>query len=345
MSGLWDQQNEKRDKHMFLYLLDIARSLEVTNQRDKVFSLLGLPADEADPETGLVIKPHYEKPTSQVYMEVARTIMEKNKNLNVLSYVLHGETNLGQTLKNMLWRDKIPSWVPDWSIDKIILPFTGYIESNCHKAGLSRPMELLTSVSPHVLRLKGVEVDVVKSVGPSVTEYDYIHESKGKMVKMLNWCMGLDVSLVVLCNTLCGHRDKGQTLVEDDEQYLSDFIALLRELEIDFREKWSEETAQLNALATDKGDAECYKGTLHSYMTYRRPFITEKGVLGHGSMGTEAGDSVVVLWGGQLPFVVRGPQGKKRRLIGEAYMHNLVHGEVEKLLKDKTVEEQIFEFA
>ncbi|KAM7191506.1 hypothetical protein V8F33_008857 [Rhypophila sp. PSN 637] len=60
-----------------------------------------------------------------------------------------------------------------------------------------------------------------------------------------------------------------------------------------------------------------------------RIFRTANGFLGMGPLSSEIGDEVWVLEGGKTPFVVRRPRegGSRCRLIGEAYVHGIMHGE------------------
>lgn len=69
---------------------------------------------------------------------------------------------------------------------------------------------------------------------------------------------------------------------------------------------------------------------------HMRPFLTTEGYVGMAPATAEAGDVVVVLQGGQAPFVVRDTgtgtgKGKGKyyryRLLGEAYCHGIMDGE------------------
>jgi hypothetical protein len=63
-------------------------------------------------------------------------------------------------------------------------------------------------------------------------------------------------------------------------------------------------------------------------------FITKKGYMGVGPPDTRPGDQVWVLYGGQVPFILRdttrganGEQLKKGTLVGDAYVHGVMDGE------------------
>ena len=54
---------------------------------------------------------------------------------------------------------------------------------------------------------------------------------------------------------------------------------------------------------------------------------TTGGYVGHGPSDTKPGDKVAILWGAEVPFILRPqPQGGFA-LVGEAYMHGLMDGE------------------
>ena len=58
----------------------------------------------------------------------------------------------------------------------------------------------------------------------------------------------------------------------------------------------------------------------------RTCFNTTSGLRGLGPAAMRTGDSVCVLYGATMPFVIR-PEGSMYRLIGECYVHGLMRGE------------------
>lgn len=70
----------------------------------------------------------------------------------------------------------------------------------------------------------------------------------------------------------------------------------------------------------------------------RRLVVSQKGYIGIAPAGTRIGDHICVLHGGEMPFILRqcsvndssGPAGEMAEdyvLVGEAYVHGLMHGE------------------
>ena len=56
-------------------------------------------------------------------------------------------------------------------------------------------------------------------------------------------------------------------------------------------------------------------------------FRTDGNLLGMGSRSVEVGDEVWVLKGGNVPFVLRRVKEGVYRLVGDAYVHGIMHGE------------------
>lgn len=60
----------------------------------------------------------------------------------------------------------------------------------------------------------------------------------------------------------------------------------------------------------------------------RRLFRTEGGLLGIGPLEINMGDEVWILAGAKTPLVLRDGSPGRKKLLGEAYVHGLMHGEV-----------------
>jgi hypothetical protein len=75
--------------------------------------------------------------------------------------------------------------------------------------------------------------------------------------------------------------------------------------------------------------------------TLRRLFLTENGMYGLGPQCALPGDVVVVLYGGNTPYVLR-PKGDGEYLfIGQAYIDVIMNGELVRDVEEgKRVEEQ-----
>ncbi|PMD20424.1 hypothetical protein NA56DRAFT_704766 [Hyaloscypha hepaticicola] len=70
-----------------------------------------------------------------------------------------------------------------------------------------------------------------------------------------------------------------------------------------------------------------FPNTIGYMNTNRRYFISKKGYLGLGPLGSKAGDLVVILFGLDMPFVLRPEDEGQYRIIGETYLHGIMDGE------------------
>ncbi|CAJ0545233.1 Ff.00g087060.m01.CDS01 [Fusarium sp. VM40] len=61
----------------------------------------------------------------------------------------------------------------------------------------------------------------------------------------------------------------------------------------------------------------------------RRPFLTDTGYLGAGYMSIEAGDELWIVSGSPAPLILRrtGARDDEFTIVGEAYVHGIMHGE------------------
>ncbi|KAK4891058.1 hypothetical protein LTR27_010265 [Elasticomyces elasticus] len=60
-----------------------------------------------------------------------------------------------------------------------------------------------------------------------------------------------------------------------------------------------------------------------------RLFVTARGQLGRGPVRIQPGDKVVILYGAKVPYILRSVPNKPDRhsIIGECYIHEIMHGE------------------
>lgn len=59
----------------------------------------------------------------------------------------------------------------------------------------------------------------------------------------------------------------------------------------------------------------------------RRIFFSSKGYYGLGQETLQKGDIICLLFGGDSPFIIRRAGLAYYKLIGESYIHGIMHGE------------------
>ena len=126
-------------------------TFKATNDRDRVFALLGIAADRDK----LCISPDYEKLCDAVYTDTARALIS------------HGHMDTLALCQNSNFEADLPSWVPDWR-RLIRTPCGGYTINGYFAAGGGsfRSTTLVAhEYDPKILTLKGARVDKLLEVG------------------------------------------------------------------------------------------------------------------------------------------------------------------------------------
>jgi hypothetical protein len=142
-------------------LLFFERSALATDDRDKIFSLLGL-ASDINLQGQDTITPDYNTATPSVYIQVARWLARKNKSLRFIG--------LAGALPSQ-GRYPLPSWVPDWSIasdigpidsDDMLFPYSA--------SGGEKGVAHFTNFGRSLV-LKGILFDYVFDIGTTLKGY------------------------------------------------------------------------------------------------------------------------------------------------------------------------------
>jgi len=131
-----------------LRVLEVSRSLECLDPRDKIYGILGLFKGY-----GQYLTPDYAKPVTVVYKVITLAMIDQYNSLDVLAHSV-----------SKFRRPGLPSWVPDWS-NVGLNPFGVVSHQYEASRGLS---ERTASVrvpnsNPNVLRTGGLAFDTVRA--------------------------------------------------------------------------------------------------------------------------------------------------------------------------------------
>ena len=148
----------KGDQPLLPLLLE-ARDARATNDRDKIFGLMGLSERESD---GFV--PDYSLSIEEVYTALSKHHMKEAGTLEILGAC---EDHAYQ-LKNTL-----PSWVPDWEVHPPAIPLSLLDQYASWNASIKIRDEISADIDSDnkCLNAKGFTVDTVLHVGDSFLEY------------------------------------------------------------------------------------------------------------------------------------------------------------------------------
>ncbi|SPJ72129.1 related to heterokaryon incompatibility protein (het-6OR allele) [Fusarium torulosum] len=325
--------------------LDSTWNRAASDKKDKVIGLLGLVGRRHD------LEPEYSWPVEKVYRMAMRATMIEEQSLDCLGLISEA-----QELRNK----NLNSWVPDFSVHD--LPLSDEITSlskpvflqnifnaSLHKSGV--PTFIKTEKDDTVLVVKGYHVDVIKEVGlkaPGPHLADHTSES------LLEWESSMRAVL-----------QEWRTILPPSETYLTgelSNLAFWRTVLVDLKQgEHPKRTSAIGAKRLDDDDirelprldtAEGVERLLNTWSSCLQPeyqtlrlieqfsrrfILTDTGFIGLGPPDVRVGDSICVLLGGSVPYVLRQNSDDSWCYIGECYIHGIMDGEiVTKAVKSKT---------
>jgi hypothetical protein len=186
-----------------------------------------------------------------------------------------------------------------------------------------------------ILSLVGVYVDYITKVGNVVTEVEWGDLSDDQLNRIISeWEEMLN-----------RHVSQGATSSYPGgatwtEAFWRTLIGDIIMEEFPVRKAAEADREQYNAFRQAKSQNNVYL-SLRDMVVNQSFFITSKGYLGLGPPTIQKGDEVWVLFGGQMPFVLRQKKVEaasreivrdtEHELVGDAYVHGIMDGEVETL--------------
>ncbi|KAI8938749.1 hypothetical protein NX059_004616 [Plenodomus lindquistii] len=325
-----------------LYALIRARGSSCQDPRDKVYSQLGL--GEAS------IYPDYNLPVAEVYVMAAKYILENSESLLLLTCVE------GEEFQQV---PGLPSWVPDWSFkENLGLRVTGYRNFKAAKK-LPREFKLGTEGSKHILSVRAILLDTITESGKNkVSLRSNLHDSNfWAMVQRLPevYVNGEPRESVVWRSLM---TNRGNLPPENRISYPAppdllapsfrdwilwryavapeeptkfppsspeDGLFPSREVIQGARSKARTDIDYLAELALRASIFDVH----YTRANFQRPFRTKQGYFGIGTQCLREGDDVWVVPGCRVPLIFRRVANSSRhRLVGGAYVHGAMDGEV-----------------
>jgi hypothetical protein len=326
------RDRDAKDDYLFRVLVTTLvlqvdyNSPKATDDRDRVFAVLQM-ADDADEFAGF---PDYSMPCEQVYEATALTMLRQG-HVDVLSYSQFPKKLQG-----------LPSWVPDWSM-QVRMP-------SCHVpwinnftaswAPVKPPAALaIKSVKPGVVSIPGFKVDTIKELG-SLWDPNWLAPVEAAAA----------LQFLVDIEEFCRKSERTKRGVSGEKDFDVAKSDAARIAIVDLRGKngnslsWAEFCPVLQERAKDILREQLASGkdtTADSLALYqdvyirllkqlhtRRPFITTTGYVGICPSHAEPGDGICIFQGSKIAYVLRATQGEAYRMVGEAYVHGVMYGEL-----------------
>ena len=335
-----------------------------SDARDKVFGCLGMVRSEG------MINVDYKQSTAQVYTSCARALAELKEEgvpevyMQLKIFQLSGVGHLRRATGQL---SSLPSWVPDWTaFENGHMPKTLW-DHWSNKLRISVQLDFTSS--GQAMKVQAFVLDQVKRVEPgTILPWNAKTLSDGptmcptgrssRLHAFFRALMSFDFSggfrtsevfsamagiLYHWFEKRCEFAEEGTRNASLKELYdacdappswnIGTFFPFsLGSLDI---QSWDVEFSFVDFLRKFSTDSQRQAAESTSKKSW---FSTAEGYLGLGPEGTKEGDLLFVTPGVHVPCLLRG-EPRNCVLVGEAYVHGLMEGEISELCRTKSLEQ------
>ena len=274
-----------------LDLLAYMRHAQCHDPRDRVYGILGLSFKIG---TGTDLRPDYNKPIVDVYMDLMMASMQKLRRLDLLSLCRYEET-----------RGNWPSWIPylmDLEKGRRIPSFASG-KSCCE-------VELLEN---RILRMTGIRLSQITMVD----EFDASYENAESAIQ--RWANRLDMAsdyvdgkslAEALCLAICGGdlADYHVPTLKSHPGLASSVAVLKNTVQPEF------------STAVTDWDKKDFFHHVFTMCRDRALFTTSSNHIGICPKDTRKGDQICVLLGCDVPVAIRSDSNGHYKIIGDSYV-------------------------
>ncbi|KAF2678001.1 hypothetical protein K458DRAFT_464162 [Lentithecium fluviatile CBS 122367] len=336
---------EQGSKLTFYNCVLQSRLADATNPRDKVFAFFGLATDAGSGPDSLSINIDYHLPVEDVYTDFWVSVVTRNRNLNHLGVAVNRIYSAGG--------QGLPSWVPDWTMPHpeatimcLDLPQSSVLLHTQFCASGESTYEFRSSAGRKRLIVPAIQIDKIEDLGPICTSHpvdrpEGVDEAQAEFAPPGR---RLTRKWIAAAGALSRktYPFTGEAVMDAYWQTCFGDHALMsydnaRDAFYWFYnlEKWPKFMGhmilayQYKSMAQGDDNLErrmIARTALNGSQHFRRIGRTTKGYMCQVSSRGRPGDTVFILQGACLPFVLR-LKADGWELVSEAYVHGIMRGE------------------
>ena len=319
--------------------------LKATDNRDKIFAILSLAKDTANEEKmPAALRPNYEKSSARVFADFTRWWIIAYRSLDILSIVhCHRERTWQRMTCGMNKRPSLsrPSWTA---------PFEGRARWAQSALMPSFKFQATEDTTPDVTLLDtdsdNAEAGplVIKLLGYRLADIEDIQH-----LSLSNQHKAQDAS-ESFCSSF-HHIFDPSNLAEHwktstaSDHHVTSRAAQARDRLANHLWGHSGEVAAIDPFITKPGNGTYKFANSRSVASCTDPcfFTTASGMVGLCPWTAQKGDTIALLLGGKVPYLLRPQQDTKEFLfVGECFVKGIMHGEHFRELQNKVVEPTAF---
>ncbi|CAH0046527.1 unnamed protein product [Clonostachys solani] len=314
---VWESRGQRWS---ILLLLETFRKVKSTLARDRFFSLLGIACDgNLDG-----FEPDYDVPLECVVRKFARCLVTQGMGMMLL-YRAGLSTQL----------NRFPSWIPDWTKPKAPSLSTslsrGTVFNACGNTETDIKCPCDDEATSDELRAAGYLVDRIQCISKSRNVQSQFKAYFDEIDEMTT-------SPELRYSAPIAGAKHAQVAVAEALDLKESYKAFRK---ICKKQKWtnkynsssSKTSPQIGSSNEEMGlvtKSKSYLSLLGGTIEGWRFMTTEAGRCGITIPDTKVGDIIVIVAGGEVPFVLRKSQEREGlyRLLGECYVSDIMYGEV-----------------
>ncbi|KAH8896971.1 HET-domain-containing protein [Thozetella sp. PMI_491] len=300
----------------FHWTLTLFRRRLSTDQRDKIYGLLGLAPEELDGRISL----DYTAAVEHVFETFTMEYIQHYKRLDLLG-ALGGDRRLLN----------LPSFCPDWTITPSDDPSndeTAMVQlsnrivlQRLHLGASGKSEAMWRRTAPSTVAVNGFVFDVIRDVSPECFRQPW--EERQLWAKSIR-TLAEHVETESLLKALCGRwiwsiERQEYALVQDNVENIENRL-----------EKWWKWTSAGDGYSSgQERDLISVEQAVLTASAGRSFVVTQKGYIGYAAQQCRPGHVVSILGGGCAPFVLAPhllPE-PRYKVIGDAYIHGIMQGE------------------
>ncbi|KAF2501346.1 HET-domain-containing protein [Lophium mytilinum] len=326
--------------HMPLFQMLLATSYnQCSDPRDKVYAILGLGKDW---DRNQDMNPDYTVGMGEVYKRFAIWDSKRNANLRVLSCA-SGPKEDGES--------RMPSWTPDWTNIENESPFVRYSDRTGFAASGKMLAMAWHSHDGNTLHAEGKLVDTVRELGslptftPATGVFEINQESISRLQKSKKWlqdCQRLAESVNgplsndeynAFARTMtCSLTGDAFPAPSTYSAYFKEYMRFMDTTPEKYAEYYKEFVSSPKRLMGADERNPYFRGhtfiesSLQQWTSKRRLCTTENRRLAVVPKSARAGDAICVLYGGEVPYVLRPAPDGFYFVVGECYVDDMMHG-------------------
>ncbi|KAF2973303.1 hypothetical protein GQX73_g318 [Xylaria multiplex] len=344
----------------FTHMIDLENLLYITfnfrsaDPRDKVFGLIGI-ARNIGAAGDAILTPDYSLPIEQVFQNTARVIFSLRDRPTIHMLALAG---IGYSERHRT----MPSWVPNLCEERICYPYSNVYktEGNFNASG-ELPQSLKIDDETNSLIVKAITIDQVLDLSEfGILDWGLEERDTIDLLKILPIVHSFVHAAIDLCEKHPGSPSapiqmarerlwwaliagrvttEGPLRIPADEVFKEAFQHWLRHLDhLVGARSWSHYARLIEGIPGDDlsfiadGTETTYQFSVVDACWGRRLAITTSGRLCVVPPLTKVGDSVIIPFGSQTPFLIRKHHAHSEdagyELVGEAWVDGVMHGEM-----------------